>query len=50
VPEISTAIDNITVNTPQKPTNTKIYNLSGQEVKTIGKGVYIKDGKKYILK
>ena len=28
----------------------KIYNLAGQEVTNPGKGVYIKDGKKYIVK
>ena len=34
----------------RKPTDGRIYNLAGQEVKNPGKGVYIKDGKKYIVK
>ncbi len=28
----------------------RIYNLNGQEVKNAGKGIFIKNGKKYIIK
>ena len=30
--------------------NDKIYNLNGQQVKTLSKGIYVKDGKKVIIK
>ena len=30
--------------------NGKIYNLNGQEVKSASKGLYIQNGKKYVVK
>ena len=35
---------------PAKPADDRIFNLSGQEVVNPGKGVYIRNGKKYIIK
>ena len=32
------------------PNNNSVYNLQGQKVKTFGKGIYIVDGKKYLIK
>ena len=39
-------VENVTA-TPQSVTG-KIYNLQGQEMKTVTKGIYIYNGKKYI--
>lgn len=39
-----------TVSESIQQTNDRIYNLSGQEVKGVKKGLYIKNGKKYMVK
>ena len=47
VPEM-TSVANITVE--DQKADGKIYNLSGMEVKTPAKGVYIQNGKKFVVK
>ena len=47
VPE-ATGVNNITVD--EAKAEGKIYNLSGMEVKTPAKGVYIQNGKKFVVK
>lgn len=47
VPEM-TSVTNITVE--DQKADGKIYNLSGMEVKTPAKGVYIQNGKKFVVK
>jgi len=47
VPE-PTGVNNITVD--EAKAEGKIYNLSGMEVKTPAKGVYIQNGKKFVVK
>lgn len=44
-----TAIDNVQLNTPSA-TDSAIYNLQGQRVKTAQKGLYIQNGKKYLVR
>ena len=44
----ATAIQTLEVK--EEPVRTGIYNLQGQRVKTPGKGLYIIDGKKVIIK
>lgn len=48
VPEM-TAINNFSTDVPTKGDG-KIFTLSGMEVKTPAKGVYIQDGKKFVVK
>lgn len=45
-----TAVESIEAATIRMINDDRIYNLAGQEVTNPGKGVYIKNGKKYIIK
>lgn len=45
----NTAIQSIPTNTPRTNTSTYIYNLAGQRVSTPTHGIYIQNGKKFLL-
>lgn len=49
-PKTITEVEPIKATTVRMINDGRIYNLSGQEVTNPGKGVYIKNGKKYIVK
>ena len=46
---VGTGIENVSVSSKSLVSD-RIYNLQGQEVKTVGKGLYLINGKKVVVR